>query len=75
MVYSMVAQYTMVLVHHGVWVNTLGLYCTRGYGVVMDVVCEKKPVVWPVLHPRDTLHLESQVCFYLFINLFYYCSN
>ena len=49
----MVARYTMVIVNRGVWANTLGFYCTRGYGVVTGAVCEKKPAVWPMLHPRD----------------------
>ena len=48
----MVARYTTVIVNRGVWVNTLGFYRTRGYGVVTGAVCEKKPAVWPVLHPN-----------------------
>ena len=37
----MVARYTMVIVNHGIWVNTLGFYRTCGYGVVMGVVWKK----------------------------------
>ena len=53
----MVAWYTTVIVNCGVWVNTLGFYRTHGYGVVTGAVCEKKPTVWPMLHPSLKINL------------------